>query len=153
MCNFNSSPIARNSVFWNNHDVTGTGTLAASISNLDGSAITLTHNLVQGSGGSSAWTSDPSYVDGGGNLDADPLFVLPVDPAAAPTTAGNLRLQRGSPAIDAGDNAFVTHPLDLDGNPRASDGDGDGTATVDMGAYEFTIHPLYLPLILNRQAE
>jgi hypothetical protein len=152
MYNSYSSPKARNSIFWNNQDASGTGTLAASIANFN-SAITLIHSLVQGSGGSSAWTSDPSYVDGGGNLDADPLFVLPVDPATAPTTAGNLRLRRGSPAIDAGDNAFVTDPLDLDGNPRIGDGDGDGTATVDMGAYEFTTHPLYLPLILNPQAE
>jgi hypothetical protein len=31
--------------------------------------------------------------------------------------------------------------VDLDGNERRFDGDGDGRTTVDMGAYEFTCDP------------
>lgn len=44
-----------------------------------------------------------------------------------------------SPGIDAGDPNYVTGPdkTDLDGNPRVVDGDSDGNAVVDMGAYEF----------------
>ncbi|MCP4537840.1 MAG: hypothetical protein GY832_11910, partial [Chloroflexi bacterium] len=40
------------------------------------------------------------------------------------------------PAIDSGLNSAITVTTDLDGNPRLVDGDLDGTATVDMGAYE-----------------
>ena len=51
---------------------------------------------------------------------------------------GNTSLRTCSPAIDAGDNSAPGLPLiNADGNPRIADGDGDGTAIVDMGAYEF----------------
>jgi hypothetical protein len=44
----------------------------------------------------------------------------------------------GSPCIDVGDNSIVdANSTDLDGNPRIIDGDSDGEAIVDMGAYEF----------------
>jgi predicted outer membrane repeat protein len=54
------------------------------------------------------------------------------------TLDDNLRLKSDSPAIDTGTNTFTTaSPTDLDGNTRVLDGNSDGTATVDMGAYEF----------------
>lgn len=75
---------------------------------------------------------------GTGNLGGDPLF--------GSLATGNLRLGGGSPCIDAGSN-FVDADLftaglqplpltDLDGEIRELDGDGDGSTTVDMGAYE-----------------
>ncbi len=76
-----------------------------------------------------------SDVQGGwagtGNIDADPLFLDP--------TSGDYRLASGSPCIDAGDPAFVPQPAetDLAGHWRLWDGDGDGVARIDMGAYEF----------------
>jgi len=73
---------------------------------------------------------DPNLgTDGGGNIDQDPMFVASED--------DDLRLSIGSPCIDAGDNASISVPNDLDGNPRFIDGNCDGTVTVDMGAYEF----------------
>lgn len=79
-----------------------------------------------------------SYV-GAGNINADPKFVAPL--------GSNLRLQSGSPCIDAGNNYMDYYPTvpgfqalpetDLDGNWRIVDGNSDGTRTVDMGAYEW----------------
>jgi hypothetical protein len=132
MYNRESSPAIRNSILWGNQDSNGTG-VDAQIDNDDSTPV-ISYTLVQDY---SAWG-----IDYDGNLDADPLFVTPVDPNNAPTTEGNLRLQQGSPAIDAGDNSYVTVPTDLDGNVRIL-----GTA-VDMGAYE-RLKPLHLPLVIR----
>jgi len=67
-------------------------------------------------------------LGGTGDLDVDPLFV---DPAH-----GNYRLASGSPVIDKGDPALGGPTTDLGGGVRVFDGDGDLTATRDMGAYE-----------------
>jgi hypothetical protein len=66
----------------------------------------------------------PLPPSGVGNITGTPLFV---------DTNGwsNLRLQPGSPCINAGNNNYVSTTTDLDGNPRILGG------TVDMGAYEF----------------
>jgi len=51
-----------------------------------------------------------------------------------------LNLSEGSPCIDAGNNDFVDElgiTEDIDGNPRIADGHADGTAKVDIGAYEY----------------
>jgi len=131
----NSHPMASNSILWNNRDSNGTGTLSATVFNSNGT-ITLTNSLVQGTGGSASWTADPSFVDGGNNLDIDPLFVLDIDPSTAPAITGNLRLSSGSSAIDSGLNSAIVITTDLAGNSRFVDGDFDGAATVDMGVYE-----------------
>lgn len=132
MFNHTSSPAIRNSILWGNQDSGGTD-VYAQIDNYDSTPV-ISYTLVQDY---AAWG-----IDYDGNLDADPLFVTPVDPNHAPTTEGNLRLQQGSPAIDAGDNSYVTVPTDLDGSARIL-----GTA-VDMGAYE-RLKPLYLPLVIR----
>jgi hypothetical protein len=65
-----------------------------------------------------------------GNISADPLFTNP--------TQGDFHIQQGSPSIDAGDNLTPNLPdTDIDGDPRILDGDGNGTAIVDMGVDEF----------------
>jgi methylmalonyl-CoA mutase cobalamin-binding subunit len=49
----------------------------------------------------------------------------------------NFHLASNSPVIDAGTNTGVTAAFDLDGLARIADGNSDGTAVADMGAYEF----------------
>ena len=68
---------------------------------------------------------------GSGIINDDPLFV--------DAASGDYHLQATSPCIDAGDNSYVPSGVttDLDGNPRITDGDGDTTATVDIGAFEY----------------
>jgi hypothetical protein len=53
---------------------------------------------------------------------------------------GNLRLSAGSLLLDKGDPA-TAQALDLDGNPLVADGNGDGTARRDLGAYELQPEP------------
>jgi hypothetical protein len=135
-----SDPTVINSIFWNNLD--SQKPITGNIVNDIYSTTTLTNSLVGGSGGSNNWIGG-RYLDGGNNIDADPLFITPVDPATAPTTAGDLNLSFGSPAIDKGSNSYVVGvSFDLDGNPRIING------TVDMGAYE-SFEYVFLPLILR----
>jgi parallel beta-helix repeat protein len=75
---------------------------------------------------------DPSYdnIEWFNNISADPMFVDPAN--------NDFRLREGSPCIDAGTNDAPGLPeTDFDGNPRVADGDGDGVARVDIGAFEY----------------
>lgn len=60
------------------------------------------------------------------NIDADPMFA----------GEGDYRLTAGSPSIDKGDPDSGPG-IDLAGSPWPIDGNGDGTAIRDQGAYEF----------------
>ncbi|MCJ7626590.1 MAG: right-handed parallel beta-helix repeat-containing protein [Anaerolineaceae bacterium] len=63
------------------------------------------------------------------DLTDDPLF-----PSGWPQV--NLQLEHASPGIDAGDNDFCPAEDTL-GDPRPVDGDSDGNAVCDMGAFEW----------------
>jgi hypothetical protein len=79
-----------------------------------------------------------SFDESTGNISADPGFRSATDPHLAP----------GSALIDAGDPAFPDESgfqpestLDFDGLPRKIDGNGDGVARTDIGAFEFRPQP------------
>jgi hypothetical protein len=80
---------------------------------------------------------DEANLDGtlGAN---DPLFVAPAPAAEAPTIAGDYRLQATSRLIDAGDLRLLPPDslTDRAGDPRLIDGNDDGTADLDLGAFE-----------------
>nr|WP_305067830.1 choice-of-anchor Q domain-containing protein [Luteolibacter marinus] len=113
---------ATNCIFWNNRQNGSTTAPGASVATVAGT-VTYSHCLVQ--------NLNPA---GTGNLDGtnpanDPLFLTPVDPASAPTTGGDLRLQPASPCIDRGDDSANPSTTDLAGNSRF-------IGTIDLGAYE-----------------
>ena len=113
---------ATSCIFWGNSDGTGGGESAQ----IDTSRRPK-YSLIQG------WTAKLGDV---GNIGDDPRFVDPDGPDdIVGTEDDNLRLLPDSPAINAGDTAFVPEP-------RASDLDGHGRVLCgrrDMGAFEFGI--------------
>ncbi len=116
-----SSPTVTNCILWGNEP--------NEILDVN-SSTTVTYSDVDGGTGQS-WF-------GTGCIDADPCFIDPNGPdGIIGTKDDNLRLKSDSPCIDAGDNSAVTEATDLDGLERIVDANCDGTATVDMGAYEF----------------
>lgn len=138
-----SAPVISNSILWGNAAAEG-----ASIYYDNNGTATISHSLVENGassivGGGSTQVTGASVAYDATNIDSDPRFAHPVDPATAPTTRGSLRLQADSPAINVGDNAADLDAggpgtttisgiaTDLAGNARIMDN------TVDLGAYEF----------------
>jgi len=81
------------------------------------------------SGSATATLSDfDDVVSGSANLAVDPRFV--------DASSEDYRLASGSPMIDAAGTAPANGETDLAGNDRVTDGNGDGTAARDMGAFE-----------------
>lgn len=151
IANSNSSnPDLDNCIAWNNRAGGLTNTISASVDNTGGSTPNISYSIVANSGGSGVGWQGGLGVDGGNNKDIDPLFVTPVDPATAPTTDGDLRLQECSQAIDMGNDGDVpSDAKDVDGDsdtgeptPDADLNDRIANAFVDMGAYEFQGTPL-----------
>lgn len=111
----NSSATIVNCIFWGNIAPDG-----PEIYDEVTSSTTLNYSDIQGGWGGA----------GGNNISTNPFLADIPD---------QLRLLSMSPCIDAGDPCYVGDPCetDLDGLERIVDGDCDGGAVVDMGAYEF----------------
>jgi len=100
----------RNCIIWGNNG-----------GQIEDSSSVLTYSLIQGG------------AAGTGNIALDPRFSIAGYQNACLWVDGDYRLAPDSPAIDAGDPAFVpaADERDLDGGPRVING------RVDMGAYEY----------------
>ncbi len=108
-------PTVRNSILWAN----SASSAGAQIFNEQASSVNVDYSLVQ-----DGWT-------GTGNLSGDPQFV--------DAAGGDFLLRMASPAVDAGTNSGAP-TFDRSGRARPWDGNGDGTAVADMGAYERAVY-------------
>ena len=67
--------------------------------------------------------------------------LVDVDPQFLDQANGNFALRGGSPVVDKGQPGSAAPTVDLNGDPRVVDGDGNGTKIRDLGAYELAAAP------------
>jgi len=91
--------------------------------------IDINHSNIQGGSTGIYFDSHGTLNWGQDNIDNDPLFAFSTD----------YHLMPDSPCIDAGTNEpnSALPETDIDGGLRLLDGDGDGTAIIDMGTHEY----------------
>ncbi len=147
----NSKNVIQNSIFWGNTSPGG-----KQITNDGTSQPTIRYSLVAGSGGSGPGWDTSLGLDGGGNIDGNPMFLRTPSPGAdgnwdgVDDDYGDLRLLVTSPAVNVGNNSLDPDPAnsppdsmndiatDVDGNPRIA------SLVIDMGAYETPPSRLYV---------
>jgi parallel beta-helix repeat protein len=148
-----ASPILANCILWGNTASQGNQIAVGHQDPPWDSSLTISYSDVQGgqdevyispnselSWGPGNTISDPCFLELGywGDVN-DPNIILDANDPNAIWIDGDYHLLSNSPCIDTGDPNYTPEPneTDLDGNRRLVDGTGDGTAVVDMGAYEF----------------
>jgi serine protease len=98
------------------------------------------NNVFSSSGGTTATNFCAAQIGVNGNISSDPQLLAPA--------TGDYRLLPSSPAIDAGDGSDPLMPVtDFAGALRVQDGNGDGIAVIDMGAFEAPPPPLPAVLV------
>ncbi|MEL7121588.1 MAG: hypothetical protein AAFO07_19225, partial [Bacteroidota bacterium] len=127
-------PYITNTIIWNNKAEAATDSPSASIFDDDDSDSEINNSIVENLGAANAELAN-------GNKDQDPEFLSPLDPALAPSTGGDFRIKRTSPAINMGDNDADAE--DGDGASTISDFEFDKAGDeriqeeiVDIGPYE-----------------
>ncbi|RKY13446.1 MAG: hypothetical protein DRP63_09565, partial [Planctomycetota bacterium] len=125
-CYSNGSVILNNCILWGN--LAGIGGDEIYISD-SGSSCTLNSCCVDNTG----YGGQRRNITENNCIYDDPQFV--------DTANGDYHLKDVSPCIDAGDNSLVPSAVnkDLGGDDRVVDGDNDGNAVVDIGAYEYQL--------------
>jgi len=120
--NGKSSPTLTNVILWGNSADSGASVYAR---NAD---VAVRYSVVENGADSIGAEGAAAIAYAFTNSESDPLFI----------SSGDLRLQVGSPAIDAGDNSALPADVatDLAGNPRIVNG------AVDIGTYEFVAPPV-----------
>jgi hypothetical protein len=129
--NDNAQAQVHNTIVWGNTSPNG-----AQVANSSSLRPDFSYCDIQGSGGSGGGWSTALGQDGGGNIDAAPLFIN--------IAQRQLGLLPHSPARNAGLDALINPiAIDLSGGPRILDG------RVDMGAYEQLWLQLFLPAMVR----
>ena len=130
-CFWYSNPSLVNCILWNDspEEIYFSGVY-------DPNSITISYSDIQ-DGEAGIVTNNNGTVNWlEGNINEDPLFVG--------TGEDPYSLLEDSPCIDAGipdTTGLNLPPWDIIGNLRIWDGDGNGTAIIDMGAYEYGAPP------------
>ena len=130
-CTDNSNPSLINCILWNDSPQE-----IYFSEEEDPNSITISYSDIQG-GEAGIVTNNNGTVNWlEGNINEDPLF--------GGTGEDPYSLLEYSPCIDAGipdTTGLNLPPWDIIGNLRIWDGDGNGTAIIDMGAYEYGAPP------------
>ena len=151
------APVLTNVILWGNTTAFDDGDAIRNVGS--GVTLTLRHTLIEGGLGGISENSGSTTIDGGGTLDADPLFADADGPDDAfGTLDDDVALRERSPAIGAGAaDALPADAQDLDGDGNTTEpipfdragNDRIRQGALDLGAYESPFAP---PLPLHVDA-
>ena len=127
------------------NSINAENTASSSGPDCSGDHTSLGYNLIGDGNGCEFQAATADQVGDGAN---------PIDPVLGPLLGNGgptftHALLPGSPAMDAGDDAACP-PADQRRVARPVDGDGNGVATCDIGAFEFAIDPNFLPTAFDQ---
>jgi hypothetical protein len=128
--------VLTNNIFWNPQLQSELVAYYSTSEGINGRFEFVSNCIRNGLGGIYNMSPLNQIIWGEGNTSTDPMFA----------GEGNhpYRLSSGSPLIDAGWQTGFSEPTyDAGGNERFWDGDGDGLAQIDIGAYEY--QPIFSP--------